>query len=303
VAQTYTLREALSSAAAAANGGDLTRAESIARAVLDRFPRCLNAHRTIADVYYRQGRHEAAVGEYEIVAALEPFDFTAYSAMASIEMRRGHIADAEHNRDMAADHASGAFGGTGSIGSLSPARLAILNERSRLYPQAIDQIGQILPSSRDRLDLYLVLARSLFFSRLWQPAEETILAILTSAPDCLQANILAAGLAFHNGNRDVARSHLNRAFAVDPVGDAIRLMAAGYLPDDLLVYPSSTPKPAAGGEATSTAKDENEDTPEAAQPAQAARESEREMPQSEPASLESAVPVAAAASFGGSASL
>ena len=234
VAQTYTLGEALSSATSAAESGDLRRAELIAHAVIDHFPKCLDAHRALAEIYHRQARHVEALAEYERVSAMDPLDFKAYSAIASIYMRDGQATKAGRYLDLARDHASGRYGNTGSVVPLSPARLAILNERSRLYPQAIDQIGQIIGPSSDRLDLYLVLARALFFSRLWQPAEDAIVAILASAPDCLQANVIAACLAARNGNRDVARTHLNRAFRVDPSGKEVWLLAAGYLAEDLL---------------------------------------------------------------------
>ena len=115
---------------------------------------------------------------------------------------------------------------------ITPERLAILQERSGLLPQAVDGLTQAVARHYNRPDLYLLLARSLYGLRAFAEAERATLTLLSQFPDCLEANVMAAALFREKGRAQESAAYLERAFACDPTGKHIAscLAAQDMLP-------------------------------------------------------------------------
>lgn len=203
---------------------------------MSRYPKSLAANRLLATILAAEGRDEDALRQYQLVVAVDPLHAEDYSGMASLAGRLGRHHEAGAYETIASDHRGKDSNGLAPIEtSITPARLGILNERSGLLAQAVNQLRRVVEAERSRLDLYLVLARSLLFLRLSEETEHVLSAILTSAPDCLEANVIAAVLATRAGHRQEAQSHLDKAFACDPAGVIIdELWSAQGLPIEIL---------------------------------------------------------------------
>lgn len=221
-AMNVSLDELQASAEAACSEGELERARALAVHVLSRFRASLWATRLLAQVFQRQGRLEESINQYRSVVSVNPLDGGAYLAMAEAAADAGQAAEAARFQKLADDHWSSRLGPLKPLPrSISTSRLAILQERSGLWPQAIDSLRRAIDSDPTRIDLHLLLARGLYLMRSFDQCQEVVTALLAASPDCLEGNILAAALCQRNGHGDEAESFVARAYACDPTGACI----------------------------------------------------------------------------------
>jgi tetratricopeptide (TPR) repeat protein len=61
---------------------------------VDLHPNHAAAHQKLGETYFRQGRHEEALAEFDVVLMLSPQRAEAYAAAAQVHLREGHYADA-----------------------------------------------------------------------------------------------------------------------------------------------------------------------------------------------------------------
>lgn len=215
---------------------ELETARAIVEHVLKQYPKSIRANRLLGKILERQGLEDAAFRQYVVVASTDPLDGDIYATMASLSERNGKAQQAQFYGTLADDHHSGRSGRILPIQSvISPTRLAILNERSGLLAQAAQQISNILSQHPARLDLYLLLARSLVALRLWDLASPAVSAVLESSADCLEANVMQAVLDLRKGDQAMAMEHVERALACDPQADRIEhFRAAAELTPEVL---------------------------------------------------------------------
>jgi tetratricopeptide (TPR) repeat protein len=227
IPQSMSLNELETRAEQALWEGDLDQARIAALHALSHFPKSIVPNRVLADILAAQGRATEALAQYALVAAVDPLDHTVYQAMAELAAQLRQTQPAFRLRTLSDDHHSGAADPSDVIPvQISAGRLAILQERSGLLPQAIDGFIGAVAADDSRLDLYLLLARSLFNLRLFDQAEEVVVSILSAAPDCLEANVIAACLCRRSGRIEDYASFLDVAFSCDPSGKRIACLVS-----------------------------------------------------------------------------
>jgi tetratricopeptide (TPR) repeat protein len=225
-ADTIPLDQLQRSAEDAVRSRDAGHAWATALHVLNFYPRSVWAYRMLAQVLALQGRADEALRQYVLVVSAEPLDAEAYRTMVILASALDRKEDARRYRILAEDHHVGCSGDLSPMpAELSPTRMAILQERSGLTAQAIDSLRKAVASDSSRIDLYLLLARSLYRLRAFVDAQAVVNTILSASPDCLEANILAASLSARAGRGDDATAYRDLALGLDPTGRRLAQLA------------------------------------------------------------------------------
>ncbi|GEM_PF-5283438 len=252
LSQTIALEQAYADISEAFAQHDTHRARALIDGILKRFPKDARATEMLGKVGERDGHAAEAISRYVVLTQVHPLRVEPYAALARL-LSASHRHDlAGRYESIAADHQSGDGGLVSMIAGceVRPSRVAILNERSGLVPQATDGLRAQVEKDHTRTDLYLLLARCLYRLRLWDECEATTALVLNASPDCLEANVLAAALCYRSKRKREASGYLAKAVAVDPSGrDVRRVEAARDLPDDLMkieqpILEVSSPEPA-----------------------------------------------------------
>lgn len=209
--------------------------------VLRFFPKALRAHRLLAASLDCQDKPLAAFHTYLLVTSIDPLDGAAYDAMAQLAVKLRRPVEADFYTHLASDHHSGRDDPLQPlIETLSKSRLAILQERSGLTAQAADTLRELTKAGTNRLDLVLLLARTLYQLRSFEASEAVVVTLLASSPDLLEANLLGAALRFRQGRDDEGAHFLNAASEVDPTGRSLqRLLVTQDLEHQLARRPQA----------------------------------------------------------------
>ena len=207
--------------------GDAELAWQFALYVLQSFPKSLWAHTMTAEKLAHQGRDTEALEHYAIVIASDPLNAATHASMGALALKLGRYDRASRYELLAEDHRDARLEVAELSRTVSPSRLAVLQERSGLLPQSVDSLNHALEIDATRVDLYLLLARSLFRLRRFEAAEEATITILSAYPDCLEANVIAAALFSRRGRMDESMGFLEAAYESDPIGTSIRSTWAG----------------------------------------------------------------------------
>jgi hypothetical protein len=216
---TISLDELQLSGDAALRSSNFDDARRIALHVLGRYRASLWATRTLGFALANQGRGTEAFGQFRLVTSVDPLDAAAYQSMVTLAEQSSLDHELPQLRMLLEDHWSAAIGPLSAYpGTISISRLAVLQERSRMWPQAVDSLRRAVKMDDSRPDLYLLLARSLYMLRAFEEAESVVNALLLGAQDCLEANVIAAALARREGDAKLAEQALARAYACDPSG-------------------------------------------------------------------------------------
>jgi tetratricopeptide (TPR) repeat protein len=225
-----TLREYCEEIESLIDQGSFDTAISHCQHILKTYPKYLQVYRLMGNAVLEKGDLEAAGDLFSRVLSMDPEGFVARVGMSIAN-------DKEDSLDQAIWHMERAFelapdnraiagelrrlykqrdGREPDQVPLSRGALARLHARGNLYPQAINELRQLLADEPNRVDLQVVLAETLWRADRRVEAAETSLAILEKLPYCLKANLILGEIWTSGGREAEGAAHLERARMMDP---------------------------------------------------------------------------------------
>jgi tetratricopeptide (TPR) repeat protein len=240
-----TLREYLQHTEDALSAGRIEEALEHCEYVLSHFPKSLEAHRLLGEIYLAQNRLVEAQQIFDWVLTNDPENVLAYCNRALTSERMGDLDTALDCYQQAYELSRGnsqirqefnklseRFGQQGFM--LSRAGLARLYMRGGLLFQATQEWETVLTATPDRLDARTGLLETLWRDGNYEQAERVATSLLEEVPGCLKALLLLAHICYpHQPAR--ARELLQRAEELDPEMIMARELFADLLaahPDD-----------------------------------------------------------------------
>ena len=102
------------------------------------------------------------------------------------------------------------------LGRRNPMALASMHDQSGRWPEAAALFRQVLQDDPNHLDAAVGLARSLFFQKKFQEAEEAITRALNLSPDLHEAYLYQSEILLQKGRLTAAREAVSRAMDLEP---------------------------------------------------------------------------------------
>lgn len=200
------------------------------RHILEQYPKNLEVYRLFGKALLEDGDFHAASDIFQRVLSADPVDFWGHIGMSLTYQETASLDQAIWHMERAFEQAPNNEELQNEMKRLIKERdrveprkiqltrgaLARLYANGRLYQQAVAEITQALQEDPERLDLQVLLARSLWDSRQEIKAGKVAAEILRRLPYCIQANYILSDLWLHAGQAKEARPFLERVQALDP---------------------------------------------------------------------------------------
>ncbi|KXK18031.1 MAG: Tetratricopeptide TPR_2 repeat protein, partial [Chloroflexi bacterium OLB15] len=200
------------------------------RHILQYYPKIVDAYRYLGRALILNGRWDEAEAALRRVIAVVPDDYYAHTGLSEIYDRNRRGDEAIWHLERALEQNPNQRELIDSLRSLykryrnidqakvpmtagGVARQAMANQS---YEQAIETLRSALVRHKDRVDLRLLLAESLWAGSDPVEAAESAMDVLEVLPDCLSANAIMTRLWLHEGRSSDAQRYLNRVEAVAP---------------------------------------------------------------------------------------
>lgn len=214
------------------------------RHLLQYFPKNVAAYRYLGRALLINGRYEDAGAVFRRVLSAIPDDYDSNLGLGEVydHVRKADEAiwyterafEQEPNNQKVLDNLRDLYRRYRNIANarvqLTSAAVARQALRNRQYDQAVETLRNALDRRPDRVDLRLLLARTLWESGERVDAAEAALDVLQVLPDCVEANRILTQLWLDEDRPSDAQRYLNRIEALDPYL-ALEL-AQGHTPDD-----------------------------------------------------------------------
>ena len=270
-----TIRSLVEEAKSALVAGKADAALEPCRAILERYPKHIEASCLLAEARRELRQLREAADLFERVIAADPESLIGHWGLSTILEEQGKAEAALYELQVAWDLNPGhpalreelvrlraKVGWEDGEPGLSAAGLARVYWRGHQYRRAIMEARRAMGGSLERLDVALLLCEGLWRIGRLADAAELAAEILAESPDCLKANLIRGYCRLEAGSRsqDEARKLLGRALQLDPEARAAApLFVDRAVPPPLTVQevdlaaeppsllPSPTAEPAARG--------------------------------------------------------
>src|SRR5262245_36692124 len=218
------------------------------QAVLDRYPKHLEANCLLAEARREMRQLPEAADLFERVLAADPESLIGHWGLSTILEEQGDVAAALYELECAWDVSPGhravrdelmrLRGSVGAAGEpeLAPIGLARVYARGFQWRRAVAELRRALAAQPERLDAQVLLAECLWHLGRLHEAADAAAEALVESPDCLKANLIRGYAQLGLGGRGVeeGRKLLGRALALDPeCALAPRLFPGRALPPPL----------------------------------------------------------------------
>jgi tetratricopeptide (TPR) repeat protein len=209
------------------------QAIAICRHILQRYPKHIRTYQVLGEACLEKGQLDEAADIFKrLLNQADPENFVAYAGLGVIKEEQGKFEEAiwfmerafelAPNRDEVRNALRRLYGKRdGSEPArikLNKAALSRLYARGGQYRQAIDEFRILLAAdeNRDRVDLKVSLAETLWRDGRKEQAAELAREILQACPDCLKAILLLGAAQLEKGRVEEGRTTLDRTRALDP---------------------------------------------------------------------------------------
>ena len=225
-----TVRATIEMARSALLGGQAEEALAPCQAVLERYPRHLEANCLIAEARRELRQLPEAADLFERALAADPESLIGHWGLSTILEEQGDLAGALYELECAWDvspshralreellRLRGTLGTPGEP-ELAPIGLARVYARGFQWRRAVAELRRALEAQPERLDARVLLAECLWHLSRPVEAAEAAAEALVESPDCLKANLIRGYAQLAQGGRGVeeGRKLLGRALALDP---------------------------------------------------------------------------------------
>jgi tetratricopeptide (TPR) repeat protein len=215
------------------------------RHILRVYPKNVAAYRALGRALLLNGRWEEAGAAFRRVLSVIPDDYQANLGLSEVydHLRKADEAiwhaerayEQEPNRQDVLDAVRSLYRRYRNIENarvqLTSSALARQSLRNRQYDQALETLRNALNRMPDRLDLKILLARTLWEMGDQVQAAETAMDVHEKLPDCIDANRILTRLWLDVQRPSDAQKYLNRIEAVDPYL-ALELVTGAPASDD-----------------------------------------------------------------------
>jgi len=215
---------------------DLLRANSTdevihhCRHILQHFPKNIYAYRILGAALLNNRRMDEAGAVLRRVLGVLPEDFSAHVSLSEVYESKGRANDAIWHLERAYEQDPNNAGVMTHLRELykehqrteqprlqlTAAAVARQYARSGLYERAADTLRTTLERLRDRVDLRLLLAGTLWENDQRIDAAETAMDVLEVLPDCMSANHILTEFWLAEGRSSDAQRYMSRLEALDP---------------------------------------------------------------------------------------
>ncbi|MBI2862240.1 MAG: tetratricopeptide repeat protein, partial [Chloroflexi bacterium] len=230
------LRENLEEARRAAIGGDQEECLRRCQAVLDGYPKCLEAYALFGEACRNLGHIEAAGAVFQRVVSADPESVLGHWALGLIHQQQGDTNRAigeiliawealPTNEELRAELERFS---PGLASQLTGGWLVRRYLQQGFYRRAATEARSILADHPNRLDLQVALAEALWRQGEWDEAIDACRSLLERSPDCVKALLILAEIQAQEplGRRE-AEALLERVKAIDPLNTIAAQLFAG----------------------------------------------------------------------------
>ncbi|KPL23041.1 MAG: hypothetical protein AMJ93_05700 [Anaerolineae bacterium SM23_84] len=228
-----TLREYLDEARELISAADYEDAVAICRHILQRYPKHIRTYQILGEACLEKGDFDEATDIFKrLLEHSDPENFVAYAGLGILSEEKGHIAQAIWYMERAFEIAPNNDEVRSALRRLygkrdgteptrikhNKAALARLYARGGQYRQAIDKFYELLElePNRDRMDLKVALAETLWRDERREQAAEIARELLEPCPDCLKAVLLLGMIQLEKGRDDEGWAILDAVRGLDP---------------------------------------------------------------------------------------
>lgn len=228
-----TLREYLEEARELIGAAGYEDAITICRHILKRYPKHIRTYQILGEACLEKGDFDEATDIFKrLLEHADPENFVAYAGLGILSEEKGHIAQAIWYMERAFEIAPNNEEVRGALRRLygkrdgteptrikhNKAALGRLYARGGQYRQAIDKFYELLElePNRDRMDLKVALAETLWRDERREQAAEIARELLEPCPDCLKAALLLGMIQLEKGREDEGWAILDAVRGLDP---------------------------------------------------------------------------------------
>jgi len=228
-----TLQEYCDEARERISSGAYEEAIAICRHILKRYPQHIRTYQILGEACLEKGDLEEATDIFKrILEQADPENFVAHAGLGILCEEKGQIAEAIWYMERAFETAPnseetrkalrrlyGKRDGTEPTRiKMNKAALARLYARGGQFRQAIDGFRALLEleANRDRMDLKVALAETLWRDGRREQAAEIAREILQTSPNCLKAILLLGMIQIEKGQDNQGWEILAKARRLDP---------------------------------------------------------------------------------------
>ncbi|HEV8634630.1 MAG TPA: tetratricopeptide repeat protein [Chloroflexota bacterium] len=226
-----TIRKLVEEAKAALMAGKAEAALGPCRAVLEHYPKHIEATCLLAEARRELRQLREAADLFERVIAADPESLIGHWGLSTILEEQGQAEAALYELQIAWDLNPGhpalreelvrlraKLGWEAGEPELGEAGLARVYWRGHQYRRTILEARRVMDGSLERLDVAVLLCEALWRIGRLADAAEVAAEILAESPDCLKASLIRGYARLEAGTRaqDEARKLLGRALQLDP---------------------------------------------------------------------------------------
>jgi tetratricopeptide (TPR) repeat protein len=236
-----TLQEYCDEARELISSGAYEEAIAVCRHILQRYPKHIRTYQILGEACLEMGEFEEATDIFKrILERADPENFVAHAGLGILCEEKGQIAEAiwyverafevapnnEEIRNALRRLYAKRDGTQQTRIKMNKAALARLYARGGQYRQAIEGFRALLgvEANRDRMDLKVALAETLWRDGRREQAAELARDILQTSPDCLKAILLLSMMEFEKGRDDQGSVILAKARGLDPENRAAQAL-------------------------------------------------------------------------------
>lgn len=235
---------------------------AICRHILKRYPRHIRTYQILGEACLENGELDEAIDIFKrLLANADPENLTAYAGLGVAYQQQGQLAEAIWYMERAFELAPNNEETRSSLRQLyflrdgveparirhSKAALARLYARGGQYRQAIEEFRLLLQmeENRNRMDLKVSLAETLWRDGRREQASELAREILQAAPDCLKAMLLLGKITIEKGRHEEGQAILAQTRGLDPENRMAQALfgAMSPLPPQVVLIPRMEPPP------------------------------------------------------------
>ena len=237
---------------------------AICQHILKRYPKHMKTYQILGEACLEKGELEEAISIFKrLLDRADPENFVAYAGLGVAYEEKGQIAEAVWYMERAFELASSNEEIRNALrrlygkrDSAEPARiklnkvaLARLYAKGGQYRQAIEEFRHLLElePNRDRLDIKVSLAETLWRDGRREQAAEMARQVLQTTPDCLKAILLLGMIQIEKGRESEGRAILAKARNLDPENKMAQALFGAHspLPPQVVKIPRIEEKPEA----------------------------------------------------------
>ena len=236
---------------------------AVCRHILKRYPRHIRTYQILGEACLEKGEHAEAIDIFKrLLENADPENFASYAGLGVAYEEKGQLPEAIWYMERAVELAPNNEETRNTLRRLyrqrdgvepdrirhSKAALARLYARGGQYRQAIEELRELLGQEdhRNRLDVKISLAETLWHDGRREQASELAREILQTAPDCLKAILLLGKIAIEKGRPEEGTDILERTRGLDPENRAAQALfgESSPLPPQTILIPMLMPETA-----------------------------------------------------------